>query len=266
MRRLLYLIAFLGCAATAGAASAGSGESLFGLDTASVTYGPYLRGEFGVASPRPGGAFWRPPGFPSDPQISFDADAGNVSLVGLAFGYDWQNGFRGELALNAFGSSDVTAPCAAASDGSGCASHADISSAAVRTRALMANVYYAPREAAGNSSRIQPFLTAGIGLARTTMSDWTRTNPLAGQPVRTFAGATGSELAWSVGAGIAIELDTDTKHPVIFEATYRYFDFGSASGGTVPVGPGASQPAAPFQFDHRSHVISVGIRIPLQRL
>lgn len=266
MNRIVRIFGAVIIVGAAGMASAESGESLFGIDTASVTYGPYIRGELGVASTGPDDAFWRPPGFPSDPQINFNADADEASLVGLAFGYDWQNGFRGEIAFDMFGSADMTAPCASASDGSSCAIHADISRASIKTRALMANMYYSPREARGNNSRVQPFVTAGLGIARNEVSDWTRTNPLAGQPVRTFDGATTNEFAWSVGAGIAVELDTDTRHPVIFEATYRYFDFGTATGGSVSVGPGNSQPSAPFQFEHRSHVISVGIRIPLQKL
>lgn len=248
-----------------GSATAAEGESLFGIDAASVTFGPYVRAELGYASPNPGDAFWHPPGA-SDPTIYFDADVDGAAVGALAFGYDWQNGYRGELAINLFGSADAPGTCAYASDGSPCSGHTDISQASVRTTAALLNVYYSPREARGDASRVQPFFTAGIGFANNRMSDWTRFNPSSSPTERTFAGASNSDLAWSIGAGVAFELERKSDWPVILEATYRYFDLGTARGGATPrPGSGGSEPIEPYQFKHRSHTVSLGLRIPLER-
>jgi len=247
------------------AAHAQDGESLFGVDSASVTYGPYIRAELGAASSNAGSGLWHPPGA-SDPTIFFSPDVDNGAVGALAFGFDWQNGYRGEFAITGFGDVDAPGTCSGASDASSCSIHADISSASVSSTAALFNVYYSPREASGNSSRVQPFVTAGLGFSRNRMSDWTRTNASATQVDRTFEGASNTDLAWSIGAGVAMELDRDKDWPVILEATYRYFDLGTAVGGSTPLaGSGSSEPLAPYQFKNRNHVLSIGIRIPLKR-
>jgi hypothetical protein len=82
------------------AGAAQSTESLFGKQTLSVTYGPYARIELGAASPSLGDGSWLPPGS-SDPQITFDVmpDKTRTAFGAIALGYDWQNGFRGDVVL-----------------------------------------------------------------------------------------------------------------------------------------------------------------------
>jgi opacity protein-like surface antigen len=243
-----------------------STEGVFGQESASVTYGPYARVELGYANADSSEGYWLPPGYPRDPVISFNVDLDDGGYGALAFGYDWQNGFRGEFAAFGLADADLTAPCSGASNGTPCSTHADISQASVKTRGAMLNLYYAPLEAMGRNQRLQPFLVAGVGSAKNTMSAWTRTNPASGRPTRTFQGGTNTDVAWSLGAGVAYELDRGAKTPIMFEATYRYFDLGKAVGGSAPLpGNGSSQPVAPFQFDNASHVVGFGLRIPLQR-
>jgi len=141
-----------------------------------------------------------------------------------------------------------------------------ISAVSVKTTALLGTVFYAPLEARGSNAVLQPFLSAGLGLAQNKVGDWTRVNPGATQPSRTFAGDTSSSLAWSVGAGLSYQVTKPGKWPVILEASVRYYDFGSASGGATPLaGSGASQPVQPLTFDHSQSVVSIGVRIPLRR-
>lgn len=243
---------------------------ILGTRVASVTYGPYARVEYGSSSPSLGGAYWLPPG-QSDPQVSFDATPldDRTGFGSVAFGYDWQNGFRAELALFGTGTTGFAAPCSSVSNGTPCGEHSDITSASVSTSGFFGNVYYAPLEAQGSNSIFQPFIVAGVGVARNEVGEWTRTknpdNPsFANNTVRTFSGATSSEFAWSVGVGAAVQVTRPGKWPVIVEAAWRYYDFGTASGGTEPVGTGES-PREPLTFDLDTQVISIGIRIPLQR-
>lgn len=241
------------------------GESLFGVQSASVTYGPYVRFDLGGAMPDPSGAFWDPPGA-RDPRISFDASADNAAFGALGLGFDWQNGIRADVSLFATGTSDVTAPCASASDGSPCSTHASITDASVSTRGLMASVYYAPLEARGSNAPFQPFVVAGIGVARNEVGDWTRENPTSGRPTRTFEGNTSSDLAWSLGIGASYQVTRPGRWPVIVEAAWRYYDFGEASGGSTPFpGMGGGEPREPFSFDNKTQVVSFGVRVPLQR-
>ena len=245
--------------------AAQDGESLFGVQSASVTYGPYVRLELGGSMPDPGGAFWDPPGA-SDPRISFDASAEDTGFGAIGVGFDWQNGLRGDLSLFGTGTSDVTAPCSSASDGSSCSTHASITDASVSTRGVMASVFYAPLEAQGSNAPFQPFVVAGLGVARNEVGDWTRENPASGRPTRTFEGDTSSGLAWSIGIGASYQITRPGRWPVIVEAAWRYYDFGEASGSSTPLpGFGSGEPRQPFSFDHTSQVVTFGVRIPLQR-
>lgn len=245
--------------------SAQDGESLFGVEGASVTYGPYVRFDLGGGMPGPGGAFWDPPGA-SDPRISFDASADAAAFGALGLGFDWQNGIRADVSYFATGTSDLSAPCASASDGSPCSTHARITDGSVLAQGVMASVYYAPLEAQGSNAPFQPFVVAGIGIARNEVGEWTREGPTSGRPIRTFEGNTSSGLAWSVGLGASYQVTRPSRWPVIVEAAWRYYDFGEASGGSTPLpGFGGGEPRTPFTFDNKSQVVTFGIRIPLQR-
>jgi opacity protein-like surface antigen len=247
-------------------------ESLFGVRSASVTYGPYVRLEFGSAMPSLSDAYWLPPG-QADPRIDFSASGSDAGIGAVAFGFDWQTGIRGDLSFFGMRTSDIVAPCSGASDGSECAIHADIKNASVTTKGAMANVFYAPFEARGSNSIFQPFIVAGLGIARNEVGAWTRENsnpPPPDKPdrreLRTFEGDSSAELAWSIGVGASLQVTRQGKWPVMIEAAWRYYDFGSATGSATPFPEnGNSQPRQPFTFDNEAHVITLGVRIPLQR-
>lgn len=130
----------------------------------------------------------------------------------------------------------------------------------------MGNVYYAPLEARGSNSVFQPFIVGGLGLAQNSVDDWTRSNPLSTRPFRTFSGATTTSLAWSIGVGASYQVTRPGKWPVLIEASWRYYDLGSAEGGAVPLpGNGSEEPLQPLTFDVEQSVIAIGVRIPLQR-
>ncbi|MDE3121204.1 MAG: outer membrane beta-barrel protein [Paracoccaceae bacterium] len=240
-------------------ARAQGSDGLLGLGRASVTYGPYVRGELGGAFFSPSDAYWLPPGYPSDPRIDFNLSGKTAGFGSLNVGYDWMNGFRADVGLLATGSSSVTGPHTTAG------LHADITSASVSTTAVMASVFYSPLEQQGINARLQPFLVAGVGLANNSVSDWTRTNTAVTPVNRTFSGATHTYLALSVGVGVSYQLTAPGVRPMMLELAYRYYSFGSAEGGFTPQ-QGASLPKQPLTFRNNMGVVSLSLRIPLNRL
>lgn len=231
---------------------------------ASVTFGPYVRAEAGVFVPSLDEAYWLSPGA-ADPQVNFDLDGDNGGFGSIAVGYDWQNGFRADVAFLRTADMDFSGPCSSASDGTPCSIHANISAGSITTTALMANLFYSPYEQQGSNSVFQPFIVGGLGVARNEVNSWTRTNPAAANPVRVFNGNTESDFAWSLGVGAAWQVTRAGRHPIILEAAWRYYDFGTAVGGSV-ADVGVGTPRQPLTFDNRNHVFSIGVRIPLQRL
>lgn len=238
-------------------------ESLFGTQSAAVTFGPYARLELGLAGEGNTTGYWQPPGYPSDPEVHFDLSGDETGFGALAMGYDWMNGWRAEGALMIFGSRDYAGAWSyTIPDEPG--PHATIDTAPLQTLALFANGYYSPLEARGENSRINPYLTAGIGVASHDMGDWTRSNPDADQTVRSFEGAGSSSIAFNIGAGVSMQLSKPGKRPVLLDATYRYFDLGNAEGGATPLaGSGTSEPVTPLTIHRRDHVVSIGLRFPL---
>lgn len=240
-------------------ATAQGSDGFLGLGRASVTYGPYVRAELGGAYGSPSGGYWLPPGYPVDPRVNFDLSGKTSGFGSLNVGYDWMNGFRADVGLLATGTSSITGPHVTAGP------HADITSASVSTTAVMANLFYSPLEQQGINARLQPFLTAGMGIANNSVSDWTRTNTAVSPVNRTFSGATHTDLALAVGLGVSYQLTAPGVRPIILELAYRYYSFGSAEGGATPQ-KGASVPMQPLSFRNNMGVVSLSLRIPLNRL
>lgn len=268
-RRVVATLAVI--AATTVSTSADAQENsivALSTQTASVTYGPYARLSFGTSTSSYDDGRWQ--NGAGDPTIFFDLGDDTGGFGEFAFGFDWQNGFRGELAIGRFGDTDFTGPCSSTSNATPCNDHADISGGSVNSTVVMGNVYYAPFEHRGNASVFQPFLVAGMGFSRNEVSEWTRAaNPgsPSTRPFRSFEGNTDTQFAWSVGLGAAWQISRPGQHPVIVEASWRYFDLGEASGGSTPLpGNGAGAPLVPLTFENTRQVFSLGIRIPLQRL
>lgn len=238
-------------------------SSLFGRTSASVTYGPYVRFEAGTSSVDFADGNWLPPG-PADPRVFFDIGNETAGFASAAVGFDWMNGFRADVGLLSANGVDAVGPWSytvPADPGP----HANITDARVRTTALMGSVFYSPLEQRGVNSRVQPYVVAGLGFARNKMSDWTRENAASPTPVRVFEGDSNTELAYSLGLGVSVQLTPAGKHPVLMDLSWRYYDFGEATGGTGIVLGGGGIPREGFSVDRRDSVVSIGIRIPLMR-
>lgn len=231
------------------------------LPVAATAENNYLKFQLGAVAPKGADAHWLPPDFPTTaPRTNFGI--GNLDHVGfgsVAIGHRYDNGLRADLELMVTGQTDATGPCTSASDATPCNDHSDITAAKVSTAALLANVTYD----LPSSGKVQPFITAGAGLARNKMSAWTRTanpgNPTP-RPVRTFSANAKLNLAWTAGMGVAFDIGKGNQ-PMYLDLSYRYFNLGKAEGGTVPTDPGNS-PVRALNFDLTAQVLSVGLRIP----
>lgn len=227
---------------------------------AACAEGDYVAFSLGMMAPTAENAMWHSPGYPTDTEVSFGlGDLDKTGFASVAVGHGFANGLRGELELIVASPTDATGGCSGASDGSSCNTHADITDATVRTNAVMANLSYDFMK----GGKLQPNATLGAGVAYNKLSDWTRTanpgNPTA-RPMRTFEGGTETSFAWTAGIGVAYEMAAMGR-PMFVDVSYRYFDFGSVSGGTTPVSDNGAAASKGLNFDLTSHALS-GLRIP----
>jgi opacity protein-like surface antigen len=208
---------------------------------------------------------WSSPGAApagSDPVVFFNLSEPDGVAGTVAFGRQLRPNLRGEIALTAFSNRDISGPWSFTIPATA-GPHADVATS-IQTTALMANVAYDLPNMAKGRLEFQPYLLAGVGLARNKMGDWTRTNAAAPRPSRTFEGDSKIDLAWTLGAGVSWNVGKNSNGPIKMDLSYQYFALGNAQGSGTPLaGSGTSNPVNPLEFDVSSQVISFGVRIPL---
>lgn len=226
----------------------------------------YFRGEVGaVMLGADEGYWWGPGGPPSgDPRITFSLnDAIGVS-GGVGIGQDWGHGIRADVFAGLLAGMQVDGTFLSASDNT-TVGHATDIHAPVSALSLLANLFVEPMALAGSDSPVQPFLTGGLGVASVTTGEWTRNNASSPQPTRSWEGATQINFAWTAGAGVSIDLNGSNGEGPVLDLTYRYSDYGQASGGTAAIDPPpGSSPTEPFNFPLATHAVTVGLRVPVE--
>jgi opacity protein-like surface antigen len=109
----------------------------------------------------------------------------------------------------------------------------------------------------GTWSNVTPFVGAGVGVSRNTISSFSDT----GLQHAAFAWADSTSkwsLAWALHAGLAYKVSKN----LTVELAYRYIDLGSATTGGLIDWAGNSWPA--FEFRHlTSHDLKLGLRFNL---
>lgn len=227
--------------------------------------GWYVRGEAGLNMLATGEGYWQGPGA-ADPRITWSLNDPVTWTGAVGLGYDWNNGFRVDKSIGIVGSMQVDGTFQSASDGSPATDHATDIHAPVSAIYAMGNIFVEPLKLSGSDSPVQPFLTAGLGVANVSMGEWTRNRPNHPDPTRvtrSFSGDSQVNLAWSVGAGVSFELEDLLGSEGYLDLTYRYTDLGQAQGGDVSTGVGSSSPVEPFNFRLASHALTIGLRMPL---
>lgn len=112
----------------------------------------------------------------------------------------------------------------------------------------------------GTWNCITPFVGAGIGFSRNTISDF---GDISSRFNSDVFGGTASKwsLAWALYAGLAYQV---TKN-VTIELAYRYIDLGSATSG--PLLGYDNTPNTPYEFNHiTSQDLKLGVRFNLNAL
>ena len=195
-----------------------------------------------------------------------DFDSAGTYQIGV--GYQFNNWFRaditGEYRGNAnFKGTDLTS----FPTGGGIANGIDNYSASKSELLFLANAY----ADLGTWWCVTPFIGAGVGAARVSVSGFTDTGVtnanftpagvpvVSGPPVASFASAaSGSEwnFAWALHAGLAYKITPN----VTLELAYSYVDLGNGVTGVASTFDGSSQGHV-FKFNNiTSNDVKLGVR------
>ena len=105
---------------------------------------------------------------------------------------------------------------------------------------------------------IQPFILGGVGFANVTNGAESDYN--GGRYSNTFSGATVTNVAWTVGAGVGVPLSSR----LTLDVMYRYLDLGQRFVGPLLSSPSGAQDLLTLdRADFRVHSITVGLRFAL---
>jgi len=217
--------------------------------------GWYLRGDIGFSNQNVGSLFNENyNGFDSVQNIykSFDA----APFFGLGVGYTVNNWLRfdvtGEYRANAnFHGYDIGT--------AGGVIFPDMYNGSKSEWTFLANGYVD----LGTWLNLTPFIGAGIGTSRNTISNFTDTSNCVGgcgNPGANYYSNANSHwsFAWALYAGLGYQL---TRNATI-ELSYRYLDLGKASTGTMVSFDGLT--STPFEFNHlTSQDLKLGLRFNL---
>ncbi|MGC2780789.1 MAG: outer membrane beta-barrel protein [Bradyrhizobium sp.] len=213
--------------------------------------GWYLRGDIGIGSTKAQRMEYlpNPRNNPNDFQIE-SFGMGDQSFVGFGVGYqatswlrfDVTAEYRAKAAFDAWGS--YTVACTAA--GGVCL---DVYSGFINSVTVLANAYLD----LGTWCGITPFVGAGIGTSRNTVTGFSDFGPQTGG--RGLGPTTSDfELAWALHAGMAYSVTRNVK----LELAYRYLNMGSV---TAPINCiGGCNPDSYKFHNMDSHDVKLGMR------
>jgi opacity protein-like surface antigen len=228
--------------------------------------GWYLRGDIGFSNQRVNNIRKSDPTAYS--QISSltettSFDSGGVFDVGA--GYRFNNWFRADVTAQYRGNANFKGSDVFTASAFGLPYNGQDNYSASKSELLfLANAYVD----LGTWWCVTPFIGAGIGTSRVTISNFTdtgvtniHTNPLyvGGPPVASFASAAnGSKwnFAWAAHAGLAYRISPS----VTLELAYSYVDLGSGTTGVISDFTGFKAGNV-FKFnDITSHDLTLGVR------
>jgi opacity protein-like surface antigen len=216
--------------------------------------GWYLRGDIGMSNQQFDKLDYV--GF-ADPVIhgwhdEGDFDAGITGQIGV--GYQFNDWFRADVTAQYRGKTEFSALDFYDTDGvPGTGDEATNEYHAKKSEWLfLANAY----ADLGTFSGITPYVGAGIGASRNTISNFTDDNIITGGGG--FAGSASEwELAWALHAGVGFKA-TDR---MTIDLGYSYVDLGDGKTDTAFNYDGVGTRNAPFKFkDITSHDFKVGVR------
>src|SRR5262249_14341199 len=160
-----------------------------------------------------------------------DENLTNSEVVGLGFGYTWNDWFRTDLTVDYewpgkfHGRLHCPAPCTAAPDPEFSNEFADISA-----WTTLINVYFDLPAIAQMPTGLTPYVGGGIGASNLTTSKVHSINPAGAQT--TWPGDSKWNFAWSLTAGVSYAFTKNLR----FDVNSRSVNLGEAvSGPTSPL-------------------------------
>jgi len=212
--------------------------------------GWYLRGYVGMTNQSVKSAGYSPNPFPADvittPFMNFDSSP----LFGGGIGYQFNNWLRVDATGELRGSAHFHGQ-----QGDQSAFNPDDYNASKSEALFLVNGFVD----LGTWWHVTPFVGAGIGASRNTISGFTDIGPAVGAD---YVGATASKwnLAWAAYAGLSYEV----TRAVSIEFMYRYVSLGSAQTGPVTSVIPFVAPSYPFVFNNlTSNDFMLGVRLKL---
>lgn len=216
--------------------------------------GWYLRGHLGMSNQRYDGLdyeYFEVPGFTQS-----WLDSGGFSsapLMGAGVGYEFNDWLRADVTAEYRGKADFHALDRFTSDATGALIGTNAYTATKSELLLMANAY----ADLGNFGGIKPYIGAGIGASRNTISHFNDANVVAGGGG--FAPKHSQwEFAWALHAGLGYEV----TERLTMDLGYSYVNLGDGKTGVAQnYDPASSRPNDGFTFkDLTSHDVKLGFR------
>ena len=212
--------------------------------------GWYLRGDIGMSNQRVKSlhnALYNSPGVSVQHQgLGFDS----AGIFGLGVGYTFNNWFRGDVTGEWRGKSNLHGTDIVSWNGAPFGTN--IYSGSKSEWLVLANAYVD----LGTWWNITPFVGAGVGMSRNTISGFTDFGP---QQASVAFGDTASKwnFAWAVHAGLAYQVTPS----MTIELAYRYVNLGNAASGDLYTYTGTNNVYNPMEFrDITSHDVKLGVR------
>lgn len=220
--------------------------------------GWYLRGDIGFTNQSVNSLFNNNySGFLSVSNIDKGFDA--APLFGLGIGYTINNWLRVDVTGEYRGKANFQGMDVGALPGGGFASDRYIASKSEWLVLLNGYVDL------GTWWNITPFIGAGVGMSRNTISNFgdfsTCINSLACSGADAYANSASKwNFAWALHAGLAYQIWRNAT----IELSYRYVDLGDARSGDLIVFDGTNNFYNPMEFNHlTSHDVRLGMRFLL---
>lgn len=212
--------------------------------------GWYLRGDIGMSNQRVkklNNVLYNAPGISVEHKgLGFDS----ATTFGVGVGYTFNNWLRGDITGEWRGKANLHGTDVVSWNGMPFATN--IYSGSKSEWLILANAYVD----LGTWWHVTPFVGAGIGMARNTISGFTDLGP---QTASTAFGDQASKwnFAWALHAGLAYQVTPS----LTVELAYRYVNLGDAITGDIYTYDGLNNVYNPMEFrDITSHDVKLGVR------
>ncbi len=178
----------------------------------------------------------------------FPTSAGNSIFLGVGVGYRLNPMFRADLTV------DYLTPAKVNGHSTGIAP--STASADLDSLVGLVNGYFDLASAFPDRfRRLQPYISAGIGVARNHLGITTGVSTLIGP--FTLESASHINFAWAVGAGVGLALTPE----LTLDLGYKYLDTGEVrNGATLAAGGTFFQLTSSKTGDLGIHTVTIGLR------